>query len=105
MNRTELKQIRKINFIIRYINKVYKHLCHTCSFLISFCNIHHALEYNKYFVEDVNIGTIPLFHNLPELLQQAVQKNNTVSCQQTADTVQFGVSNTLKSKQLESVST
>jgi hypothetical protein len=59
---------------------------------------HHALKYNKYFGEDVNIGTIPL-------LQQTVQKNNTVSYQQTADTVQFGVSNTQKPEQLQPVST
>jgi len=90
MNRTEQKQIRKINFIIRFINKVYNHLCHTCSFLISFCNRHHALKYNKYFAEDVNIGTIPLFLNRQKLLQQSVQKNNTVCYQQTEDNVQFG---------------
>ena len=66
---------------------------------------HHALKYNKYFGEDVNIGTIPLFHNRPELLQQTVQKNNTASYQQTADTVQFGVSNTQKPEQLQPVST
>jgi hypothetical protein len=66
---------------------------------------HHALKYNKYFGEDVNIGTIPLFHNRPELLQQTVQKNNTASYQHTSDTVQFGVSNTQKPKQLQPVST
>ena len=81
MERTELKQIRKINLIIRFINKVYKHISHACSLLISFCNRYHALKCNKYIGEDVNIGTIPLFHNRPELLQQTVQKNNTASYQ------------------------
>jgi hypothetical protein len=55
MNTTELRLIRKINCIIRFINEVYKHLCHTCSFLTSVCNIHHALKYNKYLGEAASV--------------------------------------------------